>query len=535
VTVIEKVSPYSYVVQFDDGNTRKLHANHLRKYISRVRTVGLIYEGEEDFGQVLYQPSDDIGNDLTKFQTLDLTHLDTGQQQQLFKVLVKHKEVFSDKPGLCSLVKHSIRLEGQVKPQRQKPYRIPHLFKQEVDLQINQLLEDGLIEESNSAWAHPIVCVRKADGKSLRLCCDFRLINSFSVSDAFPMCLSEDLLNQVAPANFITTLDCSSGYWQIPMDESSRELTAFVTHRGQYQWKRMAFGLKGASSTYQRVANKILEPHADYANAYIDDFSIYSLTWEDHLRQLDDVLTSIRKSGLTLKLTKCVFAKPRVKWLGHVIGSGTKEVDPDKINLIRDISPPTTVKELRHFLGLTGYYRDFIPNYSSLALPLTDLTKDRYKVHDFVLGAIELKAFEDLKEVLMSAQVLSAPDFSKPFIIQTDASACAVAACLAQCLDGVERPIVFASCKLTDVQQRWSTIERESYAVIFALRRFESYVMGASITLYTDHDPLRFLTKGIPNSSKLTRWALALQQFDIVIKHRKGSLNRNCDALSRLF
>jgi hypothetical protein len=301
-----------------------------------------------------------------------------------------------------------------------------------------------------------------------------------------------------------------------------------------YQWLRMPFGLKGASATYQRVANKILEPHTDYADAYIDDFAVHSKSWDDHLKHLEGVLTSISNSGLTLKLSKCVFAKPKVKWLGHLLGSGVKEVDQDKVNAIQNIPPPTTKKELRQFLGLAGYYRSFIPDYATIALPLTELTKGSKSFH-LEPQSKAYEAFVKLKQALSSSQVLIAPDFHSPFIIQTDASDYAVGVCLAQIKDGYERPIAFASRKLSVTQRKWSTIEKESYAVIFALQRFEHYLLGAKILLYTDHNPLKYLTACAPNNSKLTRWALALQQFDIEVRHRSGTSNKNCDALSRLF
>ena len=482
--ITRKISAYSYLVQMPDGGERTLHANFLRRFNPRVSAVGLICDGEEDFGRVDCQPVDvtETIDRTTIFDQIDFTHLDVDQQQDLRKLLQKFTSLFDDKPGLCKLGTHSIRLQGEVHPRRQKPYRIPQLFKGEVDRQITQLLADGLIEESNSPWAHPVVCVRKADGKSLRLCCDYRGLNSFSLSDCFPMCQTEDLINQVASAKYITTLDCSSGYWQVPMQEDSKELTAFVTHRGMYQWLRMPFGLKGASATYQRIANKILEPHSDYADAYIDDFAIHSESWKEHLKHLEDVLFSIQKSGLTLKLSKCVFGKAKVKWLGHLLGSGVKEVDQDKVSAIQNIPLPNTKKELRHFLGLCGYYRAFIPSYAEVALPLTELTKSR---NMFCLDCPSkaYDAFIRLKEALMSSHVLIAPDFHDPFIVQTDASDYAVGVCLAQLRNGCERPIAYASRKLSETQQRWSTIEKESYAVIFALQRFEHYLIGAKMLI----------------------------------------------------
>src|SRR6218665_1921163 len=213
----------------------------------------------------------------------------------------------------------------------------------------------------------------------------------------------------------------------------------------------MPFGLKGASATYQRIANKILEPRSDYADAYIDDFAVHSKSWEEHLKHLEGVSTSISNSGLTLKLSRCVFGRPKIKWLGHLLGSGVKDVDQNKINAIQDIPPPTTKKELRQFLGLAGYYRAFNPDYANMALPLTYLTKGN-KLFHLAPQSKAFQAFVKLKEVLSSSQVLIAPDFQQPFVIQTDASDYAVGVCLAQLKDRAERPIAFASQQLCATQ-----------------------------------------------------------------------------------
>ena len=344
----------------------------------------------------------------------------------------------------------------------------------------------------------------------------------------------DELIDKISPATFITTLDCTSGYWQIPVQEESRDKTAFKTSKGLFEWNVLSFGLRNASATFQRTVNKILEPHQDYSSSYIDDIAIYDFQWSQHLQHLDNVFTSIGQAGLTLRINKCSFAQPTVKYVGHIIGSGFKKADSEKTDTIKNFVIPHTKALWRSFNGMASYYRQYIPNLAKLMLPLTELTKKNQPTSSKNTDQV-VKAFEKIKSELMSSKVLRPPDFSRPFIIQCDASNYAVGACLAQVdIEGNEHPVEFASSKLSDTQSRWSTIEKEAYAVIFALRKFDSIVYRQPITIYTDHNPLHFLVNSLPKSSKLIRWSLALQRYDITIKHRAGNLNANCDALSRL-
>ncbi|GFT39656.1 retrovirus-related Pol polyprotein from transposon 17.6 [Trichonephila clavipes] len=413
------------------------------------------------------------------------------------------------------------------------PYRIPIALQQEVDRQINELLHLKLIEPSESEWAHPIVCVSKKNG-SIRLCVDYRHLNSFTIADAYPMQNAKDLLFEVGQANYITVLDLTKGYWQIPMAEEAKPYTAFVTHHGHYQFCVMPFGMKNAGSTFQKVMDQVLVKHRAYCRSYIDDVAVFSKTWEQHMKHLCVVFQTIQKVGFTINLKKCNFARRRVKFLGHVVGSGQHSPDPGKVESIKNISVPTTKKEIRSFLGLTSYYREYIPNFASLVLPLTELTKNRVP-NIIPWNEVAEQAFTKLKAQLVKAPSLYTPDLSKPYQLYTDASATAIGACLSQNDEkGKENPIAFFSKKLTETQTRWATIEREAYAVIEALKCFDSWIFGAEIEVISDHNPLTYLTLTTPQSAKLTRWALALQRYNIAISYRKGVKHGNADALSRL-
>ena len=215
-------------------------------------------------------------------------------------------------------------------------------------------------------------------GGGVRLCTDLRMVNSGTVNCAYPAVISEDILMRVCASNFITTLDCTSGYWQIPMRESDIHKIVLYSARGLLEWVYMPFGLKTASATFQRTMDIILKPHADYAGAYIDDVIIYSGEWTDHLNHLEQTLAAIQESGLTLKLSKCQFGKPRVKFLGHMVGSGQRSVLPSKVQAIQDLPEPLNKKLLRTFLGMCSFYRPHIRNFAEISTPLTNLIKKRF-------------------------------------------------------------------------------------------------------------------------------------------------------------
>ena len=528
-----KVNDYTYLVEMPNGAVRKLHADKIRKYTQRIQSIGVIFDDEEDFGSI---PSytDLYENKTSDFETVDLSHLDLSQQEEFKRLLWRHKEVFKDKPGVCTVgAPHVINLEPGAKPKNKPMYRVPVKLQQEVDRQVEELLRDRLISPSSSPWSHPLVCVTKGD-KTIRLCTNYIDVNSSTIPDRLPMPRIDDLINKISPAKFITTLDCTSGYWQIPVHPDSKDKTAFKTNKGLFQWNVLSFGLKNASATFQRTMNKILEPHQAYAESYIDDSSIYSNSWQEHVDHVDKVLTAFEKAGMTLRLKKCSFAKPSVKFVGHIIGSGKKTVDTEKIETIMKLPIPDTKSLWRSFNGMASYYRAYIPNLAQLIAPLNELTR-KHQPNKIQPTESIVQSFEAIKKALCGAEVLRPPDFTKEFIIQCDASNYAIGACLAQINnEGEEHPIEFASSKLSATQQRWSTIEKEAYAIIFALRKFDHFVYGQPITIYTDHNPLHFLVNSLPKSSKLTRWSLALQRYEITIKHRAGKMNSNCDALSRL-
>ena len=295
----------------------------------------------------------------------------------------------------------------------------------------------------------------------------------------------------------------------------------------------MPFGLKSASNTFMRCIAKILRPIQVFTEPFVDDMSVHSNTWDDHLTHLDQFLSVIHDSGLTLNLNKCTFAQSKVTFVGHVIGSGWIEPDPVKVATVHDIKPPITKKDVRRLIGFFSYFRSFIPSLAEKAKIITDLTQ-KHIPNKVPWSTEHQNALENLKAELCNCVALHTIDFSQDFGLLIDASAVAVGCCLIQWSEGTEKPIAFASMKLSETQSRWSTIEREAFAVIWALRRFRSWIFMSKIIIFSDHNPLTFLTETIPKSSKLIRWALALQEFNFEFRYRAGRRNTAADFLSRI-
>ena len=573
--ILRKKSPHSYVIDVN-GVQRNVHVNHLRKFHpnvvdANVNTCAMIFDNDRDFGEIValevgptstsnsdITPITDVSkqdlhfddanvvlNDKSEVDALpshiipktELSHLTSAQQKELLDLLDSFAKCFSDKPGLCTYVEHRIQVSPDFKPKRLREYRIPELLKEEVQRQIDGLIKDGFIVPSSSPMASPLVCILKGrDGKAgVRLAIDYRYVNRYSLKDAYVMPNISDLIQKVGSANFITTADCRSGYWQLLVSPTDRWLTSFAYDGGFWEWTRLPFGLSTSGNSFVRCVQRILNPVRDFAFSFVDDLSVCSNTWDLHLRHLRAFLIEIRKSGLTLNLKKCSFAKPEVKFLGHVIGSGRHRPDEEKLATVSDLKRPVNKREVRRVLGFFSYFRAYIPNASDLTRVLSNLVaKD--KPTKVVWTETEEHAFQQLKVALCDCtrRNLYTVQYGKPVGLHVDASKWASGACLVQWDEaGLEKPISFASSKFTDAQLHWAAIEKEAYAVIWALNKFRTWCFGVHVTVFSDSNPLTYITAGATKSAKLTRWALALQEFNITFQYRRGTQNIVPDFLSR--
>lgn len=340
------------------------------------------------------------------------------------------------------------------------------------------------------------------------------------------------MVERLANAQYISTLDCSKGYYQVPLTPEASAKTAFVCPFGHFQFVRMPFGLNGASKTFQRLMDKVLNG-LDFACAYQDDVSVMSDSWEEHLYHLKVVLQRLRDAGLTVRAQKCQFGGREVTYLGYKVGCGKIRPVEAKVTSILEWPIPLNKKQVQSFLGLINYYRRFIPNFSERAAPLTDLCKKA--APDKVVWTRKCQeAFDGLKQDLVKAPILSPPDYSWQFTVQVDASERGVGAVMAQeDKNGDMHPIIFLSRKLLPRERAYATIEKECLAIVWALNKLQPYLMGTKFCVQSDHNPLSFLDKMKGNNARILRWALSLQDFQFDVKHLKGKENVVADALSR--
>ncbi|CAB4022215.1 Transposon Ty3-G Gag-Pol poly, partial [Paramuricea clavata] len=338
--------------------------------------------------------------------------------------------------------------------------------------------------------------------------------------------------DSLANSHYFSTLDLKSAYWQISVEEKDRHKTAFVTQRGLFEFNRMPFGLVNLPTTFQRAMDLVLSGLSYViCLCYLDDVIVFGRDFNEHCNRLKTVLERLRSHNLRVKLAKCTIAAPQVAFLGHVVTESGIMPDPAKIEAVNNITSPRNIKDIRSFLGLAGYYRKFIPGFSSIAMSLLQLT---HKAAQFNWTDAYEQAFQRLKHLLCSAPILAYPDFSQAFILQTDASDYGVGAVLSQ-LDelGNEKVIAYASKALSPREQKYSTTEKEAFAVVFGKAHFRVYLLGRHFKLITDHSALRWLHT-MEAKGRLARWIMDIQEFDFSVAHRAGRIHNNADALSRL-
>jgi transposase InsO family protein len=409
--------------------------------------------------------------------------------------------------------------------------------------QIAELLEKGLIRESTSSWGSPVLFVKKANG-GWRMCVDYRGLNLKTRKNTYPLPLIQDCIDQMGKASHLSTLDLTSGYWQIRVANKDIPKTAFNTRYGKYEFLVMPFGLTNAPATFQTLINKILRPFLDkFVVVYLDDITVYSNSYEEHLEHLRQVFETLARHKLFANPAKCVFNKQEVKFCGHIVGNGTVKVMEDKVKAINEWPQPRTVHHIRQFLGLAGYYRRFIKRFSHIAAPLSNLlrvgeivAKTKSSKNQLISWNTTCQlAFDRLKEALTSAPVLQQVDPEKPFVVETDASDFAIGSCLLQeGDDGKLHPVAYESRKLSDAQIRYPTHEKELLAIKQALLGWHRYLdNGHSITIVTDHESLKYMNTIKRPSARLVRWIDEFQTYKLDIRYRPGVKATVPDALSR--
>ncbi|GFW73186.1 retrovirus-related Pol polyprotein from transposon 297 [Trichonephila clavipes] len=490
--VLSRISDTNYVIDLPGRRDRSTiyHVNLLKPYHRRPELVSLVVE----------EVSDDIEGDAeipypdkqcTKFDYHEILResqlqlkLSPSQIDELKQVITKNKDVFSPDPGTTHLMRMDIELISD-NPIKTKPYRMSPRQINILQEEIKSLLELGVIEIGQSDYTSPLILV-ESPNKDPRPCVDYRRLNEITRAEFFPLPNMKEIVEKVSAAPYVTVMDLSKGYFQIPLTPRAQRYAAFVTPFGTYIPKKMMFGLVCAPYYFCKLMAQVLEGLEQFALPYIDDIAIFSQGWKDHVKHIDIVLGRLRKAGLKVK--------------------------PSKL----------------------GYYSHYIPNYSTIASPLTDALKGKIKKEKITWDEKCGKAFEELKAKLVSQPLLFAPDFATDFILQTDASEVGAGVVLSQRIEGEEHPIVFLSKKFSKAERNYSTVERELAAIIFGLKRLKHYLDGQKFIIETDHNPLRYLNKMGSTNPRLQRWALSLQPFNFEIKHKPGRLHGNADGLSRL-
>ncbi|GFW60919.1 retrovirus-related Pol polyprotein from transposon 297 [Trichonephila clavipes] len=462
--VLSRISDTNYVIDLPGRRDRSTidQVNLLKQYHRRPEFVSLIVE----------EVSDDIEGDAeipypdkqcTKFDYHEILResqlqlkLFPFQIDELKQVITKNKDVFSPDHGTTHLMRMDIELISD-KPIKTKPYRMSPRQINILREEIKRLLE---LCVGQSDYTSPLILV-ESPNKDPRPCVDYRRLNEITRAEFFPLPNMEEIVEKVNAAPYVTVMDLSKGYFQIPLTPRAQRYAAFVTPFGTYILKKMMFKLVCAPYYFCKLMAQVLEGLEQFALPYIDDIAIFSQGWKDHVKHIDIVLGRLRKAGLKVKPSKCKFAQEEVLFLGHRIGSGSRSPSDLKIKAIADFPRPTTKTQVRSFLGLVGNYSHYIPNYSTIASPLTDALKGKIKKEKITWDEKCGKAFEELKAKLVSQPILFAPDFATDFILQTDASDVGAGVVLSQRIEGEEHPIIFLSKKFSKAERNYSTVERE--------------------------------------------------------------------------
>lgn len=458
--------------------------------------------------------------------------VDKEQKQDLIALLNEFRGCVAkdvSELGCARSAKMRIILEDD-KPFSFRPYRMAPKEQEMVSDMVGDLIKYGIVRESDSEFASPILLVSKKNGEK-RLCIDYRKLNSRTVRDNHPLPRIDDQIDKLRGGKWFTSLDLRSGYYQIPLEENSTRYTSFVTPQGQYEFLRMPFGLCNAPRVFQRFMNKILLPIQELAAVYLDDVLLHAPTFTEAMDGLRQTLEILSKEGITLNLEKCSFLMDKVVFLGFEVSEGKVKPGPDKIRAIREFEAPTTVRQIRQFLGLTGYFRHFVKGYALMAKSLTNLLK---KTVSWQWTKNESNAFDELKNLLVRQPVLAIYNPNAVTELHTDASSVGLAGILLQYqTDQRLHPVVYYSRQTTAPESKYHSFELETLAVVESIKKFRSYLLGIKFTVVTDCNALKTANEKKQLIPRIARWWMQLMEFSFDVKYRPGDRMKHVDALSR--
>ena len=523
-----------------------MHINSLRRYhlaetdsdranANMMILTGCDSETEDDSITGMPELIGRDGAHKTATPLADLTvgdQLSVEQQRQLRELLSDYPQVFSGRPGVTNLIKHTISVTDDT-PSYRPPYCIPEKMREPVEKELKFMLEQGIIQyDSETTYNSPLIVVKKKDG-GVRLVNDFIELNKKTVDQKYPMTNASELLSRVAGAKYLTRIDLNRFFFQIMLEPNSVRYTGFQTPFGTFSYRRMPQGLRTASATAQRFIDRVLRGAHKYAGALIDDIVVFDADWDSHLMHVKDILDRLRSASLTANTKKCSSASNRIKILGHIVENGRICPDDDKIDVILKWNVPKNKTQLRSFLCLTNYLREYISHYAEIAFPLTELLA-RNKPDKLQWGPEHQKSFDQLKAALTSKPVLRPPDLSKGYKLFCDSSTRSLSAILMHSDDNNrDYVIAYSSRKLLPREKNYPIVELELMAIIFGLTKNNHFTYNSKVEVFSDHRPIQWLASLTKHSARLARWSLLLQNYDITVTYIKGS-KQIADTLTRI-
>ncbi|XP_043474358.1 uncharacterized protein LOC122506310 [Leptopilina heterotoma] len=488
------------------------------------------YSTEEE-----YTPPIDRVSAILEYLRLD--HLNKDEKEHVTQIIKEFPDSFhlpGEQLTPTNMVQHKIITKDEI-PIHVKQYRFSPTQKEEIDKVIDRMKSEGAIDSSCSPYNSPLLIIpKKIDGsgkKKWRIVIDFRALNEKTIGDCYPLPNITAILDTIGGAQYFSVFDLASGFHQIELDPNDRSKTAFSTTHGHYEYIRMPMGLKNSPSTFQRLMDQVLTGlQGVELFVYLDDIVVYANDLEEHGKKVRRLLQRLKGANLSLQPEKCEFLFKEVAYLGHIISSEGVKPNPKTVEAVKNFPTPKTPRNIKQFLGLAGYYRRFIKDFSAKAKPLSNLLKKDVK---FEWKQEQEASFKELREALCTNPILQYPDYEKPFTLTTDASDFAIGAVLSQEKDGFDLPIAYLSRVLNAPELNYSTTEKECLAVLYAVHHFRPYIYGKKFTLVSDHEPLRWIATIKDPGQRLIRWRLKLRDYEYEFQHKSGKLNTNADALSR--
>jgi Reverse transcriptase (RNA-dependent DNA polymerase)./Integrase core domain. len=536
---VEKIPIKCFLFNFHENFNILIGAPSLKE-------LKVIWNVEEDLVRIkgkqfklkYFKNNNDFKMEVQKIE-IRSNHLNSQEKFEIEKLIKEFHDIFPKEGDILShtsVIKHKINTTDEI-PIYTRQYRYPQIYKEEIEKQVTDLLEKDVIQQSFSPWSSPVWMVPKkldaSNKQKFRMVIDYRKLNAKTIDDKFPIPNITEVLDKLGKNTYFTTLDLTSGFHQIQMENESIPKTAFNTDSGHFEFKRMPFGLKNAPATFQRAMNYVLRNEINKTClVYLDDIIILGTSLQEHINNIRRIFQILRTHNLKIQLDKSEFLMKEVAYLGHLISEKGTKPNPNKITAVKIYPIPKTTKEIKAYLGLLGYYRKFIPNFAKLTKPLTNCLKKGNKID--INDENYKQSFEESKTLLINAPILQYPDFEKTFTLTTDASNYALGAVLSQNIDGKDLPIAYASRTLNTHEINYSTVEKELLSIVWSTKYFRPYLYGKKFIIQTDHRPLVWLMSLKDPNSKLLRWKIKLDEYNFEIKYKEGKLNTNADALSRV-